>query len=53
MASGTMVIILMVLMIVCVPLTIIAKNAWRNRTLTLIFALIGIGSVIALTILTW
>ncbi len=53
MASGILVIILMVLMIVCVPLTIIARNAWRNRTLTFLFASIGIGSVIALTILTW
>ena len=53
MAPEIIVIILMVLMIVCVPLTIIAKNAWRNRTLTFIFAAIGIGSVIALTILAW
>ena len=53
MASGTLVIILMVLMIICVPLTIIAKHAWRNQLLAFIFALIGGGSVIALIVLTW
>ena len=51
--GGLVVILLILVMIACVPLAMLSKYAWRNRALTLLFALIGSGALVLLLVLVW
>jgi hypothetical protein len=49
----TVVYILIIIVIICIPLTMISKYVWRNRTRTQFFAFLGALAMIAVIIMLW
>ena len=46
-------IVLLLLFIATIPLTLLARYAWNDKRLFLLFSAIGIGSMITLFVLIW
>lgn len=51
--SSLLYIVLLIVFIATVPLTWLAKHAWRSKVLFLIFAGMGLTSFIVLSIMIW